>query len=281
MKKVVIIIVIIAFCSLSIKPFLRWQNDTIGITQYTIKSEKIPPAFDGYKIMQLSDIQGKKFGANNKEFISKIENENADMIVFTGDLVDEGVNGSEAVIDNFLENATLPKAVYAVSGNHDKWTGRFEKLKEHWENDLGIKFLENKSTAITKDNQVINLYGIADPDTWDDKKANTIVKKNISDAKTKNGYNILLFHRANMLELFKNEKFDLILSGHMHGGQIRIPFVGGLKSPHGIWFPKYSGGRYDLNNNTYIVSRGIGNAVSVPRIFNRPEIVVITLKIDK
>lgn len=92
------------------------------------------------------------------------------------------------------------------------------------------------------------------------------------------GYQILLFHRANMLDYFNDKAYDLILSGHMHGGQVRLPLLGGLKSPHGDWFPKYSGGRYDVESKTYIVSRGIGNAVRVPRLFNRPELVVVTLQ---
>jgi hypothetical protein len=177
-----------------------------------------------------------------------------------------------------LKNAELPKEIYAISGNHDYWNSKQFNEHQNMLKKLGVKLLENTSTNIYKDNEKITIHGIADPISFDNKEAEGITKTGLSKLKISDGYNILLFHRANMLDLFKNEKFDLIVSGHLHGGQVRIPFVGGLKSPHGDWFPKYSGGRYDVNNNTYIVSRGIGNPFIVPRVFNRPEIVVITLK---
>lgn len=270
-----LVILAIVLC---IKPFLYWQNDTLGITNYTVFSSKIPPAFDGYKIIQLSDIHGKEFGENNQDLINKIEKQNADMLVITGDLVDEGVQNSKEIIDNLLGNTKLPKEVFAVSGNHDLWTKHFDAYKKQWETSYNIEFLENSSTKIQKDGQVINLCGISDPDIWNAEKAEEIVKENLAKIKTTDGYNVLLFHRANMLDMFLDSSFDLILSGHIHGGQIRVPFVGGLRSPHGNWFPKYSGGKYLTGDKTYIVSRGIGNAVVVPRIFNRPEMAVITLK---
>ena len=101
------------------------------------------------------------------------------------------------------------------------------------------------------------------------------------------GFNVLMFHRANLLDVFKNTDFDLILSGHMHGGQFRIPGIGGVVSPKTnfmqkgrIFFPKYFGGEYSLDDTKMIVSRGIGNPTILPRVFNRPEICSITLKCD-
>jgi len=228
--------------------------------------------------MPFASNQRKKF-VGDGGFNKKKNKTNAHMVVFGGDLVDEGVPNSFEVLDMFLQNCDLPNEKYAVSGNHDLWTGKFDYLKNHLESKFNITFLENKSKIVTKDGNSIKLYGISDPEIWDFEKASNRVEEAINQFTVDDSkFNVLIFHRANMLDMFNDKKFDLILSGHMHGGQIRIPFVGGLKSPHGDWFPKYSGGRYDVNNNTYIVSRGIGNAVSVPRIFNRPEIVVITLK---
>ncbi len=264
--------------ALSAKPFINWQNNTVGVTRYSVVSEKIPPAFDGFKILQLSDIQGGVFGNNNDALTALIEKQHADMVVLTGDLVDEGVAGSLETLNHLLSNTDLPDMRYAVSGNHDKWTGRFDALRDMCEKDYGVRFLEDESVAVAKDGETLALHGISDPSVWDDGEAYAAVLKSMKKVKPEAGFNILLFHRANMLDIFDDKGFDLILSGHIHGGQVRIPFVGGLKSPHGDWFPKYSGGRYRQNGNTYIVSRGIGNAVSVPRIFNRPEIVVVTLK---
>lgn len=277
MKKIVAWMIFILII-IGIPVRLYWDNFTVGVTRYTVADSGIPAAFDGYKIILLADIQGSEFGEKNQELIEKIEAEQGDMVVFAGDLIDTGIPGSVEVIENLFENCDLPDAVYAVSGNHDKWSGQFETLKEKWEDTYPITFLENRSVMVERDGDAVALYGIGDPDTWDNTEAEQYVKKALSELERRDGYQILLFHRANMLDLFNNETFDLVLSGHMHGGQVRLPFLGGLKSPHGDWFPAYSGGKYLVNGHTYIVSRGIGNAVQVPRIWNRGEIVVITLK---
>ena len=123
-----------------------------------------------------------------------------------------------------LKNCELPEAVYAVSGNHDKWSERFDELREKWERDYPVTFLDGKSAVIQRGGQSISVYGIGDPDTWENDEAETYVKKALQKQERIDGYQILLFHRANMLDLFNGETFDLVLSGHMHGGQIRIPF---------------------------------------------------------
>jgi len=264
--------------AISIKPFLRWQNETFVITKYEIKSEKIPKAFDGFKIAVLADIQGQGF-VTEDDFINSFNRVEADILVIAGDLVDETISGSTEIMEFFFQNARLPEKIYASSGNHDSLGGMFEKLRLGWEKEFNVVFLENKSTEIVKDGEGINLHGISDPRVWEYNAAARVVRNSINYIDVDNDkYNILIFHRANMLDIFEDSGFDLILSGHLHGGQVRLPFIGGFKSPHGEWFPKYSGGKYNVNDNVYIVSRGVGNPVSAPRIFNRPEIVVVILK---
>ena len=260
------------------KPFLHWQNDTLVVTNYTVVSDRLPAGFDGYKIVLLSDIHGKVFDEDNAPLYEAIEAQQADILCIAGDLIDEGVANSRAVIVNLLRDCVLPKQVYAVSGNHDLWTPDFKGFAQELEQQYPITFLENSSVPITKGGDTVYLYGISDPSTWEESEALQSVASADQSLDKRNGYNILLFHRANMLDYFNDKAYDLVLSGHMHGGQVRIPFLGGLKSPHGDWFPRYSGGRYDVENKTYIVSRGIGNAVRVPRLLNRPELVTITLK---
>ena len=260
------------------KPFLHWQNDTLGVTNYTVVCNRLPAGFDGYKIVLLSDLHGKVFDGDNAPLYEAIAAQQADMLCLAGDLVDEGVAGSREVVVKLLEDCVLPEKVYAVSGNHDLWTNDFQSFTQELERQHPITFLENKSVPVTKDGDTIYLSGISDPSTWDDDEALQSVAASEKSLEKQDGFHMLLFHRANMLDYFNDKAYDLILSGHMHGGQIRIPFLGGLKSPHGDWFPRYSGGRYDTANKTYIVSRGIGNAVRVPRLLNRPELVTITLK---
>lgn len=264
--------------AVGLRPFLYWQNETLEVTHYTIRSEKLPRSFDGYKIVLLADIQGKVFDGDNAPLYEAIEAQNADMLCIAGDLVDEGVAGSREVVTNLLRTCKLPEQVYAVTGNHDVWSEGFDEFIQELEDTYPITFLENESVRIEKDGETITLSGISDPNTWDDAEAMEYVAAADKQIEKGEAYHILMFHRANMLDYFNDKEYDLVLSGHMHGGQVRLPFVGGLKSPHGDWFPKYSGGRYDAADKTYIVSRGIGNAVRVPRLFNRPELVVITLQ---
>ncbi len=264
--------------AVGLRPFLYWQNGTLELTHYTIRNEKLPRSFDGYKIVLLADIQGKVFDGDNASLYEAIEAQNADMLCVAGDLVDEGVAGSREVVTNLLRTCKLPEQVYAVTGNHDVWSEGVDEFIQELEGTYPITFLENESVRIEKDGETITLSGISDPNTWDDAEAMEYVAAADKQIEKGEAYHILMFHRANMLDYFNDKEYDLVLSGHMHGGQVRLPFVDGLKSPHGDWFPKYSGGRYDAADKTYIVSRGIGNAVRVPRLFNRPELVVITLQ---
>lgn len=273
-----ILALLIFAAAIGLEPFLYWQNETLEVTHYTVQSEKLPRSFDGYKIVLLTDIHGKVFEGDNAPLYEAIEAQEADMLCLVGDLIDEGVAGSKEVVTNLLRSCELPEQVYAVSGNHDVWTDGFDAFAQELEEAYPITFLENESVQIEKDGETLTLSGISDPNTWDDAEAMEYVAAADTSIKKGAGYQILLFHRANMLDYFNDKAYDLILSGHMHGGQVRLPLLGGLKSPHGDWFPKYSGGRYDVEGKTYIVSRGIGNAVRVPRLFNRPELVVVTLQ---
>lgn len=273
-----ILALLILVIAVGLRPFLYWQNETLEVTHYIIRSEKLPRSFDGYKIVLLADIQGKVFDGDNAPLYEAIEAQDADMLCIAGDLVDEGVAGSREVVTNLLRTCELPEQVYAVTGNHDVWSERFDEFAQELEETYPITFLENESVRIEKGGETITLSGISDPNTWDDVEAMEYVAAADKQIEKDEAYYILMFHRANMLDYFNDKEYDLVLSGHMHGGQVRLPFVGGLKSPHGDWFPKYSGGRYDAADKTYIVSRGIGNAVRVPRLFNRPELVVITLQ---
>lgn len=247
----------------------------IGISHYTIKSNSIPSEFNGFKILQISDLHCARFGDKQEGLVNKIKAEKPDIIVLTGDMMDEGIGDMES-ISMLIDGITAIAPVYSVSGNHDKWYSGFLKLQKLIE-DKKVILLENRSEKIVRNGTYINITGIGDPDVWNYKKAEQYLVKNMSTLKSSGGYNILLFHRANMFDSIKGKGYQLVLSGHMHGGQIQIPFIGGLVSPHGEWFPKYAQGKYEKDGTVLIVSRGLGNAVKVPRLFNPPELVVVTL----
>jgi uncharacterized protein len=257
---------------------LLYFSSNIGITHYDVTSNRLPPEFEGYKILQISDFHTGSFNGGTERLIQKVLIEKPDIIVLTGDLIDEtAINLSS--VNKLISQLVLIAPVYSISGNHDVWYKDFNGLKEMLKRK-GVILLENEKVTLELGNSRINLFGIDDPDTWDDISSEQFLKQKMSTLRLDTSYNILLFHRANMFETIKGNGYQLVLAGHMHGGQVQIPFIGGLISPqqNRRWFPKYTAGRWEEAGTTMIVSRGLGNNVSVPRILNPPEVVAVTLK---
>ena len=257
---------------------VRGLDSRLETTRHTVRSAKIPAEFDGYKIIQISDVHSDEIPG----LISEIRLEKPDIIVSTGDLAHHtgGYEKALSLIDTLLDIAP----VYAVSGNHETWRADYSQMNNALA-DLGAKLLNNMSITLEKDGAKIGLSGIDDPFSVVSQKIRDYLDNAMSALTPIDGYNILLFHRANWLDYFAASDFDLIISGHMHGGQMRIPYLGGVVSPRSSWasgksilFPKYVGGRYKSGETEFIVSRGLGNPMLIPRVFNRPELVSITLK---
>ncbi len=257
---------------------LIYFSTVIGITRYNVGSEKIPSEFDGFKILQISDFHTGTFHGGTEKLIYMVKKEKPDIVVLTGDLIDEN-NVNLVPVTRLVSQLTPTLPVYAVSGNHDVWYYNFEKY-QNMLRKFGVTILENKKVILRRGKAEINLYGIGDPYTWNDKSAEEYLNESITGLKPSTGYNILLFHRANMFDAIKGKGFQLVFSGHMHGGQLQIPFRGGLISPqqNRRWFPAYTDGRWTEADTTMLVSRGLGNNVPVPRFLNPPEIVVATLR---
>lgn len=257
-----------------------WANTKVFPSRYTVSGSDIPPEFDGFKIAVISDIQGTDRAAEIRELL---EAEKPDAVFFAGDLVDEAIPESDKVFVKLMDSLHSRRNLFGVTGNHDLLWDGIESFCDDISKKYSLTFLSNSKAVITIGSESINIYGIADPKYWQQDKADETTKSNLelvlkSNPPEKDDFNILIFHRANMLDMFRDEEFDLIVSGHMHGGQVYIPFIGGLVSPGYKLFPKYSAGRYSFGDKTYIVSRGIGNAVRVPRIMNPPDIPIIILK---
>ena len=298
----IIILVIILFCIL-INLIL---NNLYLVNNYKIKSSKIPDSFDGFKIVQLSDVHSIR---NQKKFdilLKKVEKEKPNIIVLTGDFIDSSyyidclnsnrANNLDEVCDKLtVEFAKKIKQIaptYYIYGNHEM------ALLDDVENnkfknallDIGIDIINNEAREITINNESINLLGIQDPSTlYKDSRFNSY---NSSEEKTKkeldivtenidyDKFSILLSHRPEYLDLYSEYKFDLVLAGHAHGGQIRLPFIGGLYAPNQGWFPKYTKGLYQKENLKMIVSAGLGNSIAPIRIFNPFEMIVVKLEKD-
>ncbi|PAV29714.1 phosphoesterase [Virgibacillus profundi] len=263
--------------------FFYFQNNSIVTSEYNIRSDKLPPNFNGYKIVQLSDLHNKSFGNNQSDLVKKVKKTEPDSIVFTGDLIDsERYDEKPSLI--LMEKLVQIAPVYYVTGNHEWRSGKFSSLEGKLEN-IGIQVLRNTAEEITLGTDKIQIIGIDDPavDESSAEKAATEenIKNSIEGIERGDNFHILLSHRPEMFSLYSEYGFDVIFSGHAHGGQFRIPFVGGLIAPDQGLFPKYTSGKHKSANSTMIVNRGLGNSIIPLRIFNRPEIIVVTLKTDK
>lgn len=261
--------------------FLYLENNLIKVTRIKLSFDKLPKSFNGYKIVQLSDLHGKTFGRNNNKLVSTITKEKPDLIVITGDLVDVRYFNDDEII-NFLNQIKYIAPVYYVTGNHELAKGRFTHLESILKKN-GIKILRNSTNTIKKNTETITLIGIDDP-ILTNVSDNNVNRKTLSKELEKSlkstqqsTFKILLSHRPEQFQLYSEYNINLIFAGHAHGGQIRLPFTDGLIAPNQGFLPKYTSSKYTLTTSTMIVSRGLGNGSIPIRLFNRPEIIVTTL----
>ncbi|MCY9141200.1 metallophosphoesterase [Peribacillus frigoritolerans] len=261
--------------------FFYFQNNSIVTTQYNFSSDKVPKNFNGYKIVQLSDLHSKSFENNQSELVEKVKKAKPDLIVFTGDLIDSDRYNEKTSL-TLMEKLVQIAPVYYVTGNHEWWSGKFNSLEDKLKY-TGVQVMRNTVEEIIIGNDKIQIIGIDDPAKVNKSYAERdIAEEDITNAikGLEEGVNfkILLSHRPELLSLYAQYEFDVVFSGHAHGGQVRIPFVGGLVAPNQGLFPEYSSGMHDADKTTMIVNRGLGNSIIPLRVFNRPEIVVVALK---
>ena len=257
-----------------------WGNTALEINEYKIMSDKIPDAFSGFRIAQVSDLHNAEFGEDNEKLITMLSQTDPDIIVITGDLIDSRRTDVEIAL-KFAQQAVRIAPVYYVSGNHEARVMEYEELKKSLM-DAGVTMLDNQKVEISREGENITLMGIDDPSFQENYlfgDAEGVAKQAISDLQdASDGYTILLSHRPELFDLYAETGMDLVFSGHAHGGQFRLPFVGGLAAPNQGLFPKYDAGKFTEENTTMIVSSGVGNSIIPIRFNNRPEIVVAQLK---
>ncbi|WP_434797305.1 metallophosphoesterase [Terrisporobacter vanillatitrophus] len=262
----------------------------LEIANYVIENKKIPREFNDYVIVQISDLHNRSFGKNNINLINEIDKINPQVVFITGDIID-GENKNFQVALNLLENLTNKYQVYYITGNHEQKAliKRYKELyKEYFKKlqYLSAIHLDNEKIQIKKDKSHINIYGLTVPFKcykylFDKDKSIYLDKsflQNNLPLINKNEYNILLVHTPFYFDEYEKWGSDLILAGHVHGGIIRLPIIGGLLSPNRQFFPKYDLGKFDKNNSTMIVTKGLGRSKVLVRINCKPEVVKITLK---
>ena len=256
--------------------WIIWSNGAVQLTKISINGE-----IKGLKIAHISDFHNAKFKNNNKKLLTLISNANPDIIAITGDLIDSrhtNVQNSIDLVSNLVEIAPC----YYVPGNHESRIPKeYNELKTAL-NSLGITVLEDEKITLEKDGKSYTLLGIRDPmfeipkDSLEKSKS-VIAKKLTTLTEDGESYKILLSHRPEAFCEYVSADINLTLTGHAHGGQAQIPFIGGLIAPNQGFFPKYSEGLHQKKNTSMVISRGLGNSLCPLRFNNRPEVIFVEI----
>ena len=256
--------------------WLIWENQALVRTDYAVKSSNLPQAFDGYRIVQISDLHNTLFGKGNERLLEMIRSAQPDMIAITGDLIDSRHTRVEIALE-FAKEALKIAPCYYVTGNHEIRDDDLEELLEGLK-ETGVTVLRGEAVQLYKEDQWIHLVGIDDmslvckkPDT------ESMVARQMLERFESQHYTLLLAHRPEPFTVYADLGFDLTLTGHTHGGQMRLPWLGGMFAS-GEFFPEYDAGLFQQGDTAMVVSRGLGNSLFPFRINNRPEVVVVTLR---
>lgn len=266
-------LIILALIAAAAAFLIKDSRDDLEISRYEVKSQKLPESFDGFKIVQLSDLHGAEFGEDGMGLVEKVKELEPDIIALTGDFVTD--EGDLAAVEKLAARLTELCPVYFVSGNHEFGSGLAVKVRNILER-AGVKYLSNEYLTISRGEDGILLGGVEDPLAYADMLSPDELAQKMNDA-APDAFKILLGHRNYWMTEYPELPVDLIFCGHAHGGLIRIPGVGGLIGTDRRLFPDFDAGQFNNGRYTLIVSRGLGNSVSIPRVFNRPEIVCVEL----
>ena len=260
--------------------WIAWGNTALELNEYQIKSDKLPNAFYGFRIAQVSDLHNDEMGKDNRNLLRMLEKAKPDIIVMTGDIID----AYETELDVsllFVENAVKIAPCYYVPGNHESrlykevYLDFEEKIKSY-----GVCVLHDEAVLLEQAGEYISLAGIDDPmfAVQYDLDGDYSTLGSIQNLNLGEEFQILLSHRPELFQMYVDAKIDLVFTGHAHGGQFRLPFIGGLFAPNQGYFPEYDAGLFVEENTNMIVSRGIGNSLFPLRFNNRPEVVVVELQ---
>ncbi|WP_240697332.1 metallophosphoesterase [Sporolactobacillus sp. THM19-2] len=264
---------LVIFFLLLLSFLLKIYHDTqfFKMNRVTVQSDKIHSGSE-IRIVQISDLHDKVFGKNNKSFITAVEKTHADAIVLTGDLINTNTRSFTPVFSLIERISTKNKNIYFVSGNHD-WTNPKYNLLLKGLQERGVRLLNNTQTQIVANGVPVNLVGVDDPST--DHEDLDKAFRNVD----KSQYTILLAHDPAVTEEYPNIPAELILSGHTHGGQIRLPLIGALIAPSQGFFPRLDKGLFKLHPNQFLyVDSGLGTSVLPVRLFNQSQFSLITIR---
>ena len=273
-KRSVILLSIVLMLLLFLVAALLDSRFRLETDRFEITDPDLPAVFDGFRVVQLSDLHEREFGPDNARLVAAVTREAPDLIVLTGDFVDStaGIPVALTLAEQLLELAP----VYFVSGNHDWASGEMESLRTHLEM-IGVTVLDNKWETLKRDGASIVLCGVEDPNGYADSPHPDAVVASVR-AQYPEEFLLLVGHRNYWPDAYPALDADLILCGHGHGGVIRLPIVGGLLGSGNVWLPDYTAGLYTGTTYRMLVSRGLGGGMQMPRLFNSPQVVSVTLR---
>lgn len=263
--------------------WFQWQCWGVEATVTQVELSGLPDAFDGLRIVHLSDNHGHEFGEDNSELLAMVAEQNPDLIVITGDIIDQ--ESQITMIPALAKGLVSIAPTYYVTGNHEwalEWGeagGIVKELKALLEHH-GVKVLSNEYVVLERGGSSVVLAGVDDPNGYVDQKTPEELHAEITEYEP-GLFTVLLAHRNDAFERYAAAGYDLVLSGHAHGGIIRLPFTDGLLSPARTFFPTWTAGVYRVGESTLFVSRGLGNNTTPIhgfRLFNRPDMAVLELK---
>lgn len=252
--------------------WLAWGNYSLEVNEYTVSDSRIPEAFSGFRIAQVSDLHNASLGRDNTRLLDALRKAEPDIIVVTGDLVDSR-RPDMKVAEAFVKAAGKIAPVYYVSGNHEArldYTAIRDMLLK-----ADVIVLDDEKTTLQRNGEAIMLVGLADPRFSSEKTLEMTLHRLMEDVSE---YSILLSHRPELFEMYKDAGVCLSFTGHAHGGQVRLPFVGGVLVPNQGFFPEYDSGMYKLDESIMLVSRGLGDSIIPLRINNRRSLLIVELR---
>lgn len=278
-----LIIAVIILLILAVLLFVIYRsNNRLDITKYAVADKNIPKPFDGFLIVQLSDFHNTRSKAVREQILSALLESEPDIIVITGDFIDYYRTDTDISLE-FLRRLISVAPVYYIPGNHEARIDEYPQFCASAER-LGARVLDDCLVSVVRGDSKIDIVGVKDPyfykeyEPVPERRIDILSEKLKSLLQTGESYTVLLSHRPELAELYADSGVDLALCGHAHGGQFRLPFVGGVFSPSQGLLPKYTCGLYETNGKRMIVSRGIGNSSFPFRINNSPEFVFIRLE---
>lgn len=273
----VILLVLSALVILGLLFSFYRSNMTFKTTEYTVASPYLPNAFNNYRIAQISDLHNNVFGKNGSKLQEAIEEANPNIVVLTGDIISRRTQNTDAVIEE-LKPIAEKYPTYYIRGNHELYRDQNMENAEAFYKALdaiGVVRLENRTVTLLHREATIHLAGLTEPLGCYEYSSPPKMEELLG--KKSDGYTVLLAHNPLPFQTYVDWGADLILSGHVHGGVIRLPFIGGVLSPERSFFPAYSKGVYQSGKQSMVVSVGMGGTKFPFRLFNDQELVIITL----